>query len=200
MSTPTGAQPYGAQTAQVEVRYDEQTVKALSGLSLVLGLVTLILGILLVAWPSATLYVLVVLLAIDLFVFGAIQLARAFLAGSAATGTRTLVGIGGALSILLGFLVLRQPLQTVVVIALLIGAWLVVRGVFDIVEGAAGRTASRAWSIVVGIVSIVAGAIVLLQPDLSLKTLVVIIGVWMIVYGILLALAPLVLKRALNEA
>lgn len=169
-------------------------------MGLVLGLVTLIRGILLVAWPSATMYVLVVLLAIDLFVFGALQLARAFLGGGAAAGARTLVGIGGALSILLGFLVLRQPLQTVVVIGLLIGAWLVVRGVFDIVEGAAGRTASRAWSVVVGIVSVVAGAIVLLQPDLSLKALVVIVGVWMIVYGILLALTPLVLKRVLSEA
>lgn len=200
MSTPTGSRPYDGQISQAEIRYDEGAAKALSGMGLVLGLVTLILGILLVAWPSATLYVLVVLLAIDLFVFGAIQLARAFLGGSAAAGARTLVGIGGALSILLGFLVLRQPLQTVVVIGLLIGAWLVVRGVFDIVEGAAGRTASRAWSVVVGIVSVVAGAIVLLQPHLSLKALVVIVGVWMIVYGILLALTPLVLKRVLSEA
>ncbi|MDJ0114510.1 DUF308 domain-containing protein [Rhodococcus erythropolis] len=46
-----------------------------------------------------------------------------------------------------------------------------------------------------GVISIVAGAIVLLQPELSLDVFRIVVGVWMVLYGIIIVVTPLVLRK-----
>jgi len=96
--------------------------------------------------------------------------------------------------VLLGFLVLWSLLQTVVIIALVVGAWWVIRGVLDIVEGASGAAVDRGLNIALGVISVVAGAIVLLQPQLSLKVFAIVLGVWMVLYGVILVISSILLK------
>jgi uncharacterized membrane protein HdeD (DUF308 family) len=43
--------------------------------------------------------------------------------------------------------------------------------------------AGRAWTGVVGVLSIVAGLIVLAYPGISLLTLAIVLGVWLLVFG-----------------
>lgn len=173
----------------------ETAGRFLTGLTVVFGLLTLGLGIAMLVWPDATLVVAAVLIAIQVFAFGIIQIIRSFAEVNAPTAARTLTGLSGALAILLGFLVLRSPLQTLVIIALVIGAWWVFRGVLDIVAGASEVRGHRAASIVLGLISVVAGAIVLLQPELSLGVFVIVVGVWMILYGIIVVAAPFLARR-----
>jgi len=174
----------------------ETARRFLTGLTAVFGLLTLGLGIAILVWPNATLVVVAVLIAIQVFAFGIIQIVRSFAEVNAPTAARTLTGLSGALAVLLGFLVLRSPLQTLVVIALVIGAWWVFRGVLDIVAGASEVPGNRAVGIVLGLVSVVAGAIVLLQPELSLGVFVIVVGVWMILYGIIVLAAAFIGRRA----
>ncbi|RVW05797.1 HdeD family acid-resistance protein [Rhodococcus xishaensis] len=175
---------------------DQETAdRMLTALTVVFGLLTLGLGIAILVWPSATLVVVAVLIAIQVFAFGIIQIVRSFAEVNAPTAARTLTGLSGALAVLLGFLVLRSPLQTLVVIALVIGAWWVFRGVLDIVAGATEVPGNRAVSIVLGIISVVAGAIVLLQPELSLGVFVIVVGVWMILYGVIVVAAAFLARR-----
>ncbi|AOW92206.1 hypothetical protein BFN03_04390 [Rhodococcus sp. WMMA185] len=169
--------------------------RTLTGLTVALGLLTLGVGIAVLVWPQVTLTVLAVLIAIQFFAFGIASIIRAFADIDAGGTRRTLVGVSGALAILVGFLVLRSPLQTVVIIALVVGAWWVFRGVLDIVDGASGSTADRGLSITLGVISVVAGAIVLLQPELSLGVFVIVVGVWMVLYGIIITISPIVLSR-----
>jgi uncharacterized membrane protein HdeD (DUF308 family) len=169
--------------------------RTMTGLTVVLGLLTLGLGVAVLVWPDVTLTVVAVLIAIQFFGFGLVQIIRAFADVDAGGAARTLVGVSGALAILLAFLVLRSPLQTVVIIALVVGAWWVFRGVLEIVEGASGTAADRGLSIVLGVISVVAGAIVLLQPELSLEVFVIVVGVWMVLYGIVIVITPIVLSR-----
>jgi uncharacterized membrane protein HdeD (DUF308 family) len=173
----------------------ETAGRFLTGLTVVFGLLTLGLGIAMLVWPDATLVVAAVLIAIQVFAFGIIQIIRSFAEVNAPTAARTLTGLSGALAILLGFLVLRSPLQTLVIIALVIGAWWVFRGVLDIVAGASEVRGHRAASIVLGLISVVAGAIVLLQPELSLGVFVIVVGVWMILYGIVVVAAAFLARR-----
>ncbi|RDI25714.1 uncharacterized membrane protein HdeD (DUF308 family) [Rhodococcus sp. AG1013] len=173
----------------------ETARRFLTGLTVVFGLLTLGLGIAMLVWPDATLVVAAVLIAIQVFAFGIIQIVRSFAEVGAPTAARTLTGLSGALAILLGFLVLRSPLQTLVIIALVIGAWWVFRGVLDIVAGASEVPGNRAVGIVLGIISVVAGAIVLLQPELSLGVFVIVVGVWMILYGIIVVAAAFLARR-----
>ncbi|MCL2532938.1 MAG: DUF308 domain-containing protein [Nocardiaceae bacterium] len=181
-----------------EARDLETAGRFLTGLTVVFGLLTLGLGSAVLVWPHATLFVVAVLIAIQVFAFGIIQIVRSFAEVRASTSARTLTGLSGALAILLGFLVLRSPLQTLVIITLVIGAWWVFRGVLDIVAGASEVPGNRAVGIILGIISVVAGAIVLLQPELSLGVFVIVVGVWMILYGIIVVASPFLMRRAMR--
>lgn len=196
MNAQHGISPESGERSVGTAAVDLETAgRFLTGLTVVFGLLTLALGVAMLVWPSATLVVAAVLIAIQVFAFGIIQIIRSFAEVNAPTAARTLTGLSGALAILLGFLVLRSPLQTVVIIALVIGAWWVFRGVLDIVAGASEVPGNRAVSVVLGIISVVAGAIVLLQPGLSLRVFVIVVGVWMILYGVVVVAAPFLARR-----
>lgn len=169
--------------------------RTLTGFGIVAGLLTVGLGIAILVWPHVTVKAVAVLLAISFFGLGIVQIIRAVADVGAGGAARTVLGVSGALAVLLGFLVLRSPLQTVVVIALIVGAWWVIRGVLHIVEGAAGAAVNRGLNIALGVISVVAGAIVLLQPQLSLKVFAIVLGVWMVLYGVLLVISSILLSR-----
>ncbi len=133
--------------------------RTLTGLTVVLGLLTLGLGIAVLVWPHVTLTVLAVLIAIQFFGFGIVQIIRAFAdveAGGSRTDPRGRIRRPGNTS---GVPRAEEPLQTVVIIALVVGAWWVFRGVLEIVEGASGSVADRGLTIVLGVISVVAGGL-----------------------------------------
>ena len=76
--------------------------------------------------------------------------------------------VRGILLILFGLLMLKQPGATLLSLIIFLGAYWLVGGVFDLVEGIMGRTGtSRTWLILGGILSIIAGFIIMNQPILS---------------------------------
>ena len=109
------------------------------GLVLGAGVVSILIGVLVLAWPGATIKVIAWLFAIQLLVAGVLQLISAFAAGRG-PGGRVLFALLGALSILVGLLCLREPSQTALVLGLLIGAMWVIQGVVGIVEAIGNET------------------------------------------------------------
>lgn len=164
------------------------------GLVLTYALITVVLGIMMLVWPEATLVVVAVLFAIQLLIGGIFQIVQAIAADEASGGQRALLGILGALSTLVGLLCLRSPLQTLAVIALIIGAWWVISGVLDLVSAFSRSTTNRGWKVVMGLISIAAGVFVLLQPGISLTTLVWVLGLWLVIYGGFMVVSAFVLR------
>jgi uncharacterized membrane protein HdeD (DUF308 family) len=155
------------------------------GLHLFNGVVMLLIGIGVLVWPGASLLVVSWLFAITLLVNGIVQILRAIADSDSGGGMRVLYGLLGALSLLAGVLCLRSPLQTLAAIALLIGSWWIVSGVLTLIGALSGSTAgSRGWAAVVGIVSVIAGFVVLLQPGISLLALEFTTGIALIILGI----------------
>ena len=95
------------------------------GLVLAYGLTTLALGIVLVVWPDASLAVFAVIVAIQLIIAGIVRIVQA-LSGD---GVRILLGLAGGLALIVGLLVLRDPLQSVLVLTMILGAFWVISGV-----------------------------------------------------------------------
>ena len=94
--------------------------------------------------------------------------------------------IRGVLGIIFGLIALFAPIATAVVLAIVIGAWAIVDGVFDIVEAIRHRgSSSMALRIVLGAVSILFGILVLVWPSMSLGILVIFVGIWAIIIGVL---------------
>jgi uncharacterized membrane protein HdeD (DUF308 family) len=74
----------------------------------------------------------------------------------------------------------------VVALALLLGIFWVVNGFAEIFNALAHRDQPhRGWTGFVGVLSILAGIIVLAEPGISLVTLALVLGVWLIIYGVM---------------
>ena len=159
------------------------------GLLVGFGSLTVLLGLAVVLWPGSTLVVLAVFLGIQLLVNGVFKIVSAFAASSVDGGVRALLGLAGALSVIVGLLCLREPMQTVVVLGLLLGAWWVVSGLIDIFAAVLGDVRERAWHVVMGVVSVLAGGFLLVNPELSLTALVIVVAVWLFGYGVIAVIA-----------
>src|SRR6188472_3768890 len=108
--------------------------------------------------------------------------------------------IRGVLGIIFGLIALFAPIDTAVVLAIVIGAWAIVDGVFDIIEAIRHRgSSSMALRIVLGAVSILFGILVLVWPGMSLAILAVFVGIWAIVIGILQVMASVGHRAAPNS-
>lgn len=168
------------------------------GPRLVNGLLMILIGMVLLAWPRPSLAVIGVLFAITLLANGIAQILRSIANTDAAGGRRVLYGLVGALSLLVGVLCLRAPLQTIAAIALLIGSWWVVSGVLTLIAAASGATEGRrGWAFLFGVLSVVGGFVVLLQPALTLTAITITLGVSLIVLGIV-AMVDAIAQRALG--
>lgn len=153
------------------------------GVVVAFGVLTVLVGLAVVLWPGSTLVVVAVFLGAQLLVNGLFKLLSAFAASTADGGARALLGLSGALSMIVGLLCLRAPMQTVVVLGLMLGAWWVVSGLIDVFAAVLGQSHEKAWHLVMGIVSVLAGAFLLVNPEVSLTALQVVVAAWLFGYG-----------------
>jgi uncharacterized membrane protein HdeD (DUF308 family) len=151
--------------------------------------VTFVLGLIIVIWPHATLSVIAVLVGIQLLVFGIIGLITGFTASGESGAVRTVDVVLGLLGILIGLYFIRHLTVTVTLLAILLGLFWVMRGIVDLILAAlAGPVPGRWVKAVIGVISLAAGLIVLFKPSESLKFLLVVLGIYLMLYGLVLAL------------
>lgn len=158
------------------------------------GVVTFLLGITLAVWPRETARVLAVLLAVQLLVSGIAQVGVA-LTSSGEKVARWLLGVSGAVALLLGALLLFSPRQTLTFVALVVGICVMVTGAADLLDALlSGRARRRAWHVVRGVLAFAFGVLLVANPDVSLRLLALIACVWLICYGFITVVAALVLR------
>jgi len=152
---------------------------------LFMGVVTLALGVVVIAWPSQTLTVISILLGLQILLLGLYRLIVAF---SDETISPGLTGFVGVLLIIGGVIVLRNPFETVAVLATILGvAWIVI-GAVEIIESIANRRAEgRAMLFIGGLLSLVAGIVVVVWPAPTVTVIAWIAGFYLIVFGLFLA-------------
>jgi len=157
-------------------------------------------GILLLAWPSATLTIVAILLGVSLLVSGLLRLFDGFTARDESGGMRAAYIAIGLLAIVVGLYCLRNRDVTIFLLALLVGAYWIVHGVADLaVAATAGPMPGRWLRVVAGLFSLAAGVVVLFWPGISLVLLVTILGAWLLFYGVVLAMLAFRLRRELKR-
>lgn len=166
--------------------------------TLVLGVLTLILGIIVSFHPSGSLNVVAVLLGILMILSGIFHLVRVF---DHDEQHRIWVGIAGLLFVVIGVVLIRHLHLTVALIGLVIGITWVVQGLTALIGGlAGGAREGRAWWIAFGVISVIAGIVVVSAPVTSVNVLAVLLGIWFIVMGIFEIIAGFLLRRAIHVA
>lgn len=163
-------------------------------LVLLQGIASLIIGILLITDPGATLVTLVFFLGIYWFVSGIFDLVHVFL-DKANWGWHL---AGGVLGILAGLLIIRHPLWSSVIVpdtvVLLVGLIGIVMGIMGIIQAFRGK----GWGTgIVGLISIVFGALLLAASPLAATFIVVVATAsFAIVAGIFAIVMAFRLRRA----
>lgn len=164
------------------------------------ALVTFVLGIILVAWPHATVVVVAVLIGAALLVTGIMRLVQGLTAHEESGALRAGYVIIGILAALAGLYCLRHISVAVTLLAFIVGLFWAVNGIVDIMVAATAKAdRGRGVTAVAGLLSLAAGLVVMFWPAISLTLLGVIIGIWLICYGVLLAFLAVQL-RAVSRA
>ena len=164
-------------------RFDiEEAELAASGwwLLLLTGIVSLVFGALILAidWSVSSLAAFIGALFI---IQGAAFLITRPLDG----GTRSTNVIAGLLGIGAGIALLVWPGKGLYVVAVFIGAWIIVSGVMHIVGALANRQAPHWWLVlIVGLIETPLGIWAIRRPGITLAILITLIGAWAIVMGI----------------
>ena len=166
------------------------------GWVLAYGILTLLAGIAVLAWPSETLLVIAVLFGIQLIISGIFRFVGALASDDLTGGTRVMLALLGVLSIIIGLWAVRHAVLTLVALIVFLGIFWVVNGLIEIFAALSHRDMpDRGWSVLMGVLSAIAGIIVLAYPGLTLVGLAVILGIWLLVFGILEIIAAFRLRR-----
>ena len=167
-------------------------------LPLAAGVLTILVGIVALAYPGPTLLAIGILFGAYLTVWGTMSVISGISDTDTDTVLRVLGVILGLLTALAGLILIVRPGQSVLDGGpgprLLVDA----RRILQLARGVVVAE-GRVWNLLWGLLGVAAGIIILAQPDIGLITLVWIVGIGLIFQGALEIAAGLALRRLRTE-
>lgn len=164
-------------------------------IALLLGLVSIAVGILALAYPGPTLTTIAIIFGIYLLLAALVQLVLAFGESERSRGALLL---SAAVAGIAGMIVIRHPGGSVQLVALAFGIYLVVMGMMRL-YAAVYAVGGRAWLILWGLVDLAAGILIVAWPKFGVATLVVVLSVVLLARGIVMCALALVVRAATRE-
>jgi uncharacterized membrane protein HdeD (DUF308 family) len=158
------------------------------------GAISIVAGLLAIAYPDITLLALAIFAGVNLIVLSALTLVDAF-SKNVDAGARAVSAVLGVLGLIAGLVVLRRPGETLLVLILVIGIWLVVSGTLSFLRSLDG-VAGRGLELLGAVCEIVLGILILTLPDLSLRTVAILAGISFLLRGALAVYGGWQLRRA----
>jgi uncharacterized membrane protein HdeD (DUF308 family) len=149
-------------------------------LFLILGLVSLIAGVLAIVYPDLTLLALGIFAGVSLLMIGIMEIVEA-IAGD--PDSRALTAIVGVLSVLAGLVCVRRPGESLLALVIVLGFWLIIEGIVRFIR-AFSELEDRALLMGLAILDIILGILILALPDLSLVTLAVLFAISLLARGV----------------
>ena len=160
------------------------------------GVCAVVFGAAVLIWPDVSLRIMAALTGVWLLVAGVTWIAGAFLPrDQGGVGRQVRSGIVGIAAVVAGLACLRGLVSRLAVLALLFAITWILSGLAGILAGVRRTGPARAGFIAVGLLSLIAGGVFLLLPDLSLSMLVLLTGVSGLVVGLAEVVLALILRR-----
>jgi uncharacterized membrane protein HdeD (DUF308 family) len=151
------------------------------------GVASVVAGVIAVAWPSSTLVVIAIIFAAQLLVGAVYQFVFAFAIPSESAWLRALIALLSVFSFVVAIYLLGHVGLTLLVLATLVGIYWIALGVIELFLAIGHSDVRwRPWIAVTGILSIVAGGIVVIVPVSSLFFLTIFLGFWLVLFGAML--------------
>ncbi len=178
-----------------------ETLKGGWWLLVLRGIAALLFGILAFVWPGLTAQVLVLLFGAYSLVNGIITLSLAIQAAKGTPGTGTLVLLG-LIGIAAGIVTFFYPGITAISLLAVIAAWAILTGIFEVVVAIKLRKqVSNEWILIVsGVLSVVFGVLVIAMPNAGALSIIWLIGIYAILFGIMMLTLAFKLKGMVSQA
>jgi uncharacterized membrane protein HdeD (DUF308 family) len=145
-----------------------------------LGLASIVVGVVILFKPGDSLETLAVIAGIFLLVNGILELIASFMRS---TSDRGLVALFGVISAIVGVLLIRHPIAGVEFVAILVGLWLITVGIIRFAT-AFDEYSHRFWHGLAGVLATIAGIAIIVNPDIGYATLALLVGIGFIANGI----------------
>jgi len=153
-------------------------------LLLALGIISLIVGVLIVLNPAQAFNVILIFFGIWLIISGILNIVRGF-GDKLESGARVLSIIVGALSLILGVLCFRSWTDAALILVIFVGVSLIFRGLLELMIGLSAKgEEGRGWLIFMGIVTLLLGVAFIAWPGLAGATIIYFLGISLIIVAI----------------
>ena len=163
-----------------------------------LGIISAVVGVLLIVRPAGSTWVLAVILAVYLLLSGIFAVVRGFASGLTG-GMRAILIIGGVIGILLGLLMFRfGPDEKIEILGIFVAIWFLFAGI-EALFIAAAVTEGRGWQIFNGVIYLAAGIVLLVSPY-AVEVFVWVAGLWLLIIGLFQVIMSFRLKSAGDKA
>ena len=150
------------------------------------GVISLILGVVVIAYPTATLATLAIILGIGILATGVLQLASYFSYKEALKNPGWTL-VAGILDIVIGLLLLFNPVATTLTIPFIIGFWALFASITRIAGSVTLKQLGfKNWwvALLIGILGIIIAFCILAHPVLGALLVTTYIGAFFIFWGV----------------
>lgn len=161
---------------------------------LVSGVISALIGIALLVWPDKTLSVVAWLIGLWIFIQGIIRFLVSLFGGD--TDNRWPMLIVGVLGIVLGIVVMRNPTETIGLIAIVVGVFWIIAGLMDVWRGLTNDFPERWWVALGGIIAAGFGAALIFWTEVTITILAVLAGIYLIIAGVIEVISAFQIKSA----
>jgi uncharacterized membrane protein HdeD (DUF308 family) len=187
----------------MEVHMDMTVLARNWGAIAIRGVAAILFGVLTFVVPGLTLAALVLLFGAYAIIDGIFAIVAAVRRTATGTGTRTwwVLSLEGIVGVAAGVVTFVWPGLTALTLVYVIAAWAIVTGVLEIVEAVRLRQqiTGEWWLVLGGAVSIILGGFLIAAPGAGALALVLWIGAYAIVFGVLLLALAFRLRRVHAE-
>jgi uncharacterized membrane protein HdeD (DUF308 family) len=172
-------------------------VGAAWGWLLAFGIISILAGLVAIFLPGATLLAIAILFGVQLVLAGIFRFVGAFAVPKESGWLRALTALLAVFSLIVGIYLIGHPVLSLLVLAIVLGIYWIIAGVIELfVAIGHPELQGRGWLIATGVLSVVAGGLVFFFPGISLLVLTLVLGIWLIVYGVILVVGAIRLRSA----
>lgn len=165
-------------------------------LVLLRGVIGIVFGIAIMIWPQATIVVLMVLIGIWALVDG-VGLAAQVFAKGASTGQRVFFGVMALVALVVALVAIFRPGLAASAVTWVIGIWLLVRGLFELVGAFSSTVAAPRWLLVLGaLLDLVLGWLFVANPGGAAVAVAWLIGLVAVAWGIVFVVLAIAARSA----
>ena len=172
-----------------------ESIKENWGWLLALGIAYIIMGLVITGSPIAATLAVEILIGFVLIIGGIISIIGAFFSGN--WKRLLLILLSGILYVIVGVLLLKNPLQGVLTLTILLAAFLLVEGIFKVIHAFQMKPAPNwIWLLVSGVASVILGVMIWGGfPQSSSFVIGLLVGIYFLINGITMVMFSIAVKN-----